>query len=146
MKVILLQDVAQIGKRFEVVSVPDGHALNHLIPKRMAEVATPQSLKRLKERTQKQEAERAAASQAFTASCERLSGATVDMPAPANEQGNLFKGITSENIAEHLAETYPGITAEHIELSAPIKETGTHEITVSGDDTSVTFSLTIYAQ
>ena len=53
MKVILLQDVAKIGKRFETVDVPDGYALNMLIPKRMAEPATPENLKRVDARRTK---------------------------------------------------------------------------------------------
>ena len=47
MKVILLQDVAKIGKRSDLVEVPDGYAMNQLIPKRMAETATAQNKKRI---------------------------------------------------------------------------------------------------
>ena len=46
MKVILLRDVAKIGKRFEVKEVPTGHALNFLIPKKLAEPATTEALRR----------------------------------------------------------------------------------------------------
>ena len=47
MKVILLRDVAKIGKRYEIVEVPDGFALNKLIPKKDAEAATPVNVKRV---------------------------------------------------------------------------------------------------
>jgi peptidylprolyl isomerase len=63
MKVILLQDVAKIGKRFEVANVPDGYALNQLIPKRMAEPATPANMKKIERR----QAERTASAEASTA-------------------------------------------------------------------------------
>jgi ribosomal protein L9 len=55
MKVILLRDVAKIGKRFAIVDVPDGYALNKLIPSKDAEPATTNNIKRinqLKERSQ----------------------------------------------------------------------------------------------
>ena len=47
MKVILLKDVAKIGRRFEIKEVPDGYALNKLIPKNMAQFATPENIKRI---------------------------------------------------------------------------------------------------
>ena len=63
MKVILLRDVAKIGRRFEIVEVPDGYALNKLIPKKDAEAATPANVKRIqqnKDRTNANKAETAA--------------------------------------------------------------------------------------
>ncbi len=47
MKVILLRDVAKIGKRYEVANVPDGFALNKLIPQGDAQAATPDNVKRV---------------------------------------------------------------------------------------------------
>ena len=47
MKVILLKDVAKIGRRHEVAEVPDGYALNMLIPKGLAKAGTPENIKKL---------------------------------------------------------------------------------------------------
>ncbi len=56
MQVILLQDVAKIGRRFDVVNVADGYGLNKLIPQGMAKPATPENIKKIKAQSASNEA------------------------------------------------------------------------------------------
>ena len=60
MKVILLQDVAKIGRRFDIVEVPSGYGMNKLIPQGMAKPATPENVKAINAQSAKTEADRAA--------------------------------------------------------------------------------------
>ena len=77
MKVILLQDVAKLGHRFEIVDVPHGHALNKLIPQGLAQEATKQNVQRVKARAERAAADRAATGEAFAAALEEAQNASV---------------------------------------------------------------------
>ena len=144
MKVILLQDVARIGRRFEVKDVPSGHALNFLIPRKMAEPATPESLKRLESRQKNQEVDIAVKQEAFKAALEKAQ-APQTMTVEANEQGHLFKGVRAEDIAVFLNEQGIMVKAEQIQLEAPIKELGEHAILLKDGDVEGSVRLVISA-
>lgn len=124
MKVILLQDVSKIGRRFEVVDVPSGHALNKLIPQGLAEEATPQNVKKVEARAAKTEAERVAADAAFSEALEALAEKEVSIEVDANENGHLFEALKSERIAEALNEEGVNVSAKQIHIKTPIKEVG----------------------
>ncbi|NCN52237.1 50S ribosomal protein L9 [Candidatus Parcubacteria bacterium] len=143
MKVILLQDVARIGRRFEMKVVPDGHALNMLIPKRLAEPATPENMRRLKERMKKVDEVRAGAASTFEDTLKKLEGTTVTLPVSANEQGHLFKSVKATDIAAQVTKEVGPLDADHIALHSPLKEVGEHEIAISSGDLKGTFTLSI---
>lgn len=143
MKVILLQDVARIGRRFEVKDVPDGHALNFLIPRNMAELATPENLKRVQARAAKQETDHANREEAFDAALAKLSETQVTLSAEANDQGHLFKGIKPADIVSALEAHSVTLTEDQIELPRPIKEVGTHTIVVHLGEKKGSFELVV---
>lgn len=135
MKVILLKDVARIGKKYDVKDVPDGHALNFLIPNGHAEPATKQSIKSLEKRAEKKASEEDALSGAFALTLKKLSEEKTRITAEANEKGNLFSGLHTREIAEALsAVTGATIEPELILLDAPIKEVGEHTIVLQRGD------------
>lgn len=147
MKVIFLKDVAKIGRKFEVKDVPDGHALNRLIPQGFAEPATAENLKRHAARTAKMEAEQGAAEAAFGEVLQKLNGSTVTLTVEANEQGHLFKGIKEADIAAHLTEHEgAAVDAGMLSIAEPIKEVGSHEVTLMSGDQKGTFTVTVAAK
>ena len=131
MKVILLKDVAKIGRRLEVREVPDGHALNFLIPRKLAEIATPQGLRRLEELKKKQAEGKVRKGTSFKEALETLSQNPPTIYVEANEKGHLFKGIKVEDIANYLTGQGFDIEEKNIVLAAPLKEIGVHEITLT---------------
>jgi large subunit ribosomal protein L9 len=143
MKVILLQDVANVGRRFEVKDVPTGHALNMLIPRRMAEPATPENLKRLAARTAHKAAETAAVNASFADVIARLGGTTETMTVEANEQGHLYEGQKAADIAALLQSKGFNITPAQVVVDHPIKETGEHTITLREGAHTATFTLAV---
>lgn len=143
MKVILLQNVARIGQKFEVKEVPDGHALNFLIPKKLAEPATPHNLKRIQTMADTAAAQSATADAAFAAILEQLSGHTVEVAMEANDKGHLFKGVKADDIAAHLTAAGYAIEASTVVLDVPIKEIGTHEIVLKQGAQTGTCMLTV---
>ena len=146
MKVILLKDVAKIGRKNEVKNVPDGHALNHLIPQGIAEAATGNNLKQLERRKAQTAAEMENKSESFKETLAKLQGSEVVLEIEANDQGHLFKGIHAEDIAQHLASKGFEIEASMLSVSEPIKEVGKHNITLSMGEESSTFTLLVQAK
>ena len=135
MKVILLQDVAKLGKRFDVVEAPHGYAMNKLIPQKMAEPATPENRKRVEARKAKLQNERTEADAAFSAALETLTGKTVSVKAEANEQGHLFKAVNEADIAAACKEEGAELQEGQILITSPIKEVGEHTVELrSGEE------------
>ncbi len=130
MKVILLRDVAKIGRRFEVVEVPQGYAQNFLIPRSDAVPATAQNEKRVLERQRHQHAKQEANTTSLTEAITALSGTTQSLEVDANETGGLFKGVKEEDIADFLRTLGYTITAAEITIPQPLKHIGAHEITL----------------
>ena len=124
MRVILLQDVENLGKKYEIKEVNDGYARNFLIPKGLAKPATEEALKWLE--TQK-EAEAKKAEEELKMVQERataIDGLEVIIPVKIGEDGQLFESITSQKISEKLKELGFDIKKSQIELAEPIKELG----------------------
>ncbi|MCA9354845.1 MAG: 50S ribosomal protein L9 [Candidatus Kaiserbacteria bacterium] len=143
MKVILLQDVAKIGRRSQIVEVPDGYALNQLIPKRMAEPATTANLKRI-ERQQAQVAQGVAAgSERFAKALEALSATTLQVAADANEQDHLFQAVHEKEIVAAAEAAGVSIDAAMITISTPIKELGQHTVGLATGAEKGTFTIEV---
>ncbi len=138
MQVILLRDVARLGRKSEVKDVPSGHALNFLIPRKLAVIATPENLKRHNEEVRQHDVHKLGLRKAFEAACTALTDRPITYAAPANAQGHLFKGINADDIAQCLQGEGFALEKHHIVLPHPIKELGEHAITLSqGTSTGV---------
>ena len=102
MEIILLQDVANLGYKDDIVKVKNGYANNYLLPNRMAIIATPSNRKvlaeTLRQRAHKEEKLRKEAETLMAAVNEK----TVRLTAKVGENGHLFGSITSDQIAEAL--------------------------------------------
>jgi large subunit ribosomal protein L9 len=146
MKVILLEDVPKIGQKHDVKDVPQGHALNFLIPKKLAEPATKQGLKRLETVREQRVQEQEDTQQAFKAALAELGKGAVTFARAANESGHLYEGIKTTDIAEHLAKNNISIVPDCIVLDAPIKEVGEHTVTVALGELSGTFVLNVTSE
>lgn len=129
MKVILLRDVARLGKRSEVKEVPDGHAINFLIPRKLAVIANPEALKRVAAESKSHAEQEQHAEAAFKTSLEKLSEAPTVYATEANAQGHLFKGVSAADIAQQFSGV-PGVTIlkNQVVLEHPLKSVGVHEI------------------
>ena len=146
MKVILLQDVAKIGRRFDVVEVPSGYGMNKLIPQGMAKPATTENLKTIQAQSAKTEADRAASDKAFTEIIEALKDTSLKISVDANEEGRMFQALKSDAVATAIKDAIgKEVTASHIVMKTPIKEVGEHTIELTSGDSSVAVSVEIVA-
>jgi large subunit ribosomal protein L9 len=143
MKVILLRDVAKIGRRAQVVELPDGYALNQLIPKRWAEPASPANLKRLAQSKAGAQAQDDSKQEAFARALAELNTSPLQVVADANAQEHLFKAVHEADVVT--AAKLRGIVLETraITIESPIKALGPHTITLREGVTSVAYTIEV---
>ncbi len=130
MEVILLSDVDHVGLRGDVVSVARGYARNYLLPRQLAEEATPGRVAELQKRdTLRARSEAKTAEQAHEIA-ETLSSTVLRFEVKAGPTGSLFGSVTPTDIADEIWNTKKiRIDRRKIE-SDPIKRIGRHEIPI----------------
>lgn len=130
MKVILQQDVPNLGKRGEIKDVARGYARNHLLPRGLAVEATPQRLREWTQRREKEEMINRQQEEQATAQAEKLSEVELLFKVPAGEEGRLFGSVTAADIAGKLFEAGFEVDKKRIELPEQIKSTGNYKATI----------------
>ena len=147
MKIILLKDVPKVGRRYETKNISDGYALNMLIPRGLAVIATPDAVKRLELEKSRDEGEKKIHHELLLANLSKLDGTTITVTEKVNEKGHLFAGIHTAEISEAIEkQTRLQVSPEYIMLDKPIKEVGSHEIEVKAGDKKVKFNLQVKAK
>ena len=131
MKVILLRDVAKIGKRFEIVNVPDGYAMNKLVPKGDAQPATPANLKRIAQQKSHNDQNKTAQVNSIVEFIKKTETEPLEIKREANEQGHLFQKVGAKDLAKIAKESSVDISEQSFNIDVPIKELGDHEIKIS---------------
>jgi large subunit ribosomal protein L9 len=145
MKVILLQNVNKIGRKNEIKVVSDGYAMNFLIPRKLAEVATDGAVKRSQEMLAQSEAIHQINEDLLIKNLKDLEGVRIEMSESANDKGHLFAGIHAEELVPVIKEqTRLDILPEHILLEKPIKTVGEHKIGIKIQDSTVSFTLIVH--
>jgi large subunit ribosomal protein L9 len=143
MKVILLQDIAGLGKKNEVKDVADGYALNFLLPKKMAETATPQSLARVQKILAAAKAKKQLQADLLAKTLKSLVGKEITLKSKANDRGQLFAAVRAEEISQAIKEqTGVAVSPSLITLTQPLKTIGDHEV-VLGRGTAEEFVLKV---
>ena len=129
MKVIILQDTKNVGKKGEVKNVSDGYAKNFLIPKGRAKEATEANIRELK-RKQAADAEKRATDKASAEILkERLKTIEVKVKAKAGEGGKVFGSVTSKDISDALKDQFGiEIDKKKIVVNSPIKMLGEYTV------------------
>ena len=131
MKVILLCDVKDIGKKDDIVNVSDGYARNFLYPRKWAMEATPQAIavvERKREAARKLEAERRAAAEKVAS---KLAGKVVELKAKCGDKGRLYGSITSAEVADALNARYETeIDKRKIDIKSAVRALGDYEMIV----------------
>ena len=103
MEVILIQDVANLGYKNDIVKVKDGYGRNYLIPNRFAVIANDSNRKQLAENLKQQAHKMAKLLADAQALAEKLANTVITLSAKANEDGKIFGTITTAQISEALA-------------------------------------------
>ena len=131
MKLILISDVASLGKRGDVVDVSNGYARNFLLPKKMAIPANEGALMQAESVRQVRAEAETRARETAENMAQQLAGTRVVLAAQAGDEGQLYGSITVADAIEGVAR-FTGIQLERgqVSIPKPIKAIGLHEIVV----------------
>jgi large subunit ribosomal protein L9 len=130
MKVLLLEDVHNLGLAGKVVSVADGYARNFLLPRRLAKAVDEGSVHEIEQVRQAGERKRARQMSAAQELAQRIEAITLKFQARAGETGKLYGSITPAEIAESLEQALgQPIDRRKIECD-PLRQLGEYRVTV----------------
>jgi large subunit ribosomal protein L9 len=131
MKLILISDVDELGKRGDVVDVAEGYARNFLLPKKKAVKANEGAMAQAEAtREARLESEQRAREQAENVATQ-LVGTRVVLAAQAGDEGRLYGSISVQDVIEGI-KRFTGLELERetVVLASPIKAIGLHEIQI----------------
>lgn len=131
MKVVLLKDVKNVGKRDDILSVSDGYARNFLFPQKLAVEATPGALKEIERKRAAQDAREAEWLAEAKAKAETLRDKVIVLEVKCGEKGRLYGSVTAAEVADALEKQH-GIKVDKrkIDIGDPIREVGIRPISV----------------
>jgi large subunit ribosomal protein L9 len=129
MKIILIEDVQNLGYKDDVVEVKNGYGLNYLIPQKKAIIATESNLKQLNEKLKQQAQKRAKIKADAEAVAEKIKGLVLEVAVKASEEGKVYGSVTNIQLAEAFAAAGAEIDRKLIVVE-PAKTLGEHTCTV----------------
>jgi large subunit ribosomal protein L9 len=130
-KVILAEDLDDVGRKGDVVTVADGYARNFLVPKGIAIIASKGALRQAEQMRKAREEQERKLREEATARVESFAASPVYISARAGEAGRLFGSVTKSDIARAIAEQLGQDVDRHlIRLDDPIRTIGTHQVEV----------------
>lgn len=130
MKVVLKQEVDNLGLAGDVVDVADGYGRNYLLPRGMAILATKGAMKEAEALTRSRKAAEAQTMDQAIEYRTVLEDRTLRIPARVDERGHLYGSVTANDVHRVLKERGHDIERKRIDLKGSIKEIGTYEIPV----------------
>ena len=131
MEVILLQDVEKVGLRGEVVDVARGYARNFLLPRKLAETATPGKVAEIKRREAERAKHEARTVEQARDIADTLTKTVLRFEVNAGPSGALFGSVTATDVADEIWRTRKiRVDRRKIALAEPIKRVGRYEIEI----------------
>lgn len=131
MKVILLEDVKNVGKKGQIINAKDGYARNFLFPKNLAIEATDVNLKNLENAKKKKEEKEKEILEEAKVLEEQLMQKTIVIKTKTGENGKLFGSITTKEISELLEKEHGiSIDKKKYDLEEPIKSVGEYFVKI----------------
>lgn len=144
MKVIFLKEVPRVGRKYEIKNVADGYALNMLIPRGLAKMATPQIVAQIEKEKANDLTQKTIQEELLLKNLEIIKNLRLEIKGKANEKGHLFAGVTKEMIFEKLVkETKINLDLSFIKLDKPLKEVGEHKVTFEAMGKKADFTVNI---
>lgn len=131
MKVILKSDIKGVGKKDEIVNASDGYARNFLFPKGLAVEANTENLSKLKSRQDSKAFKKFQDKEEAKKVAEEISKIQLKVPVKVGENGKVFGGVSSKEIAELLDKNYQILVdKKKIDLKETIKTLGVRTVNI----------------
>ncbi len=131
MKIVLRDDVANLGSKGDLIEVADGYARNFLVPRGFALVASKGVIKQAEAMRRNREARELRLKEAALAVAKQLEGVAIEIKVRAGEGGKLFGSVTPTDIADAISANIDSeIDRRSLDLIEPIKGLGEFSVTV----------------
>jgi large subunit ribosomal protein L9 len=147
-KIVLRSDVANLGRKGDLVEVADGYARNYLVPKGLAMTASKGSARQSEAMRRSRQVRDTKEREGAEAMARLLESRRIEITARAGEGGRLFGSVTTTDVAEAL-EAQAGVHLDRrkLHLDEPIKTLGVHEVPVRlHPDVHVAITVEVVAQ
>jgi len=129
-KIVLREDVDNLGDRGQIVNVAPGYARNYLFPKRLAFEATPGNLRQIELQKKAWGAKEAREADDARKVASTMSGVTITIAKKVGENDTLYGSVTTHEIAELLKAKGVVVDRRKIQLHEPIRSLGTFEVPI----------------
>jgi large subunit ribosomal protein L9 len=133
MRIILLKDIENLGKKNEVKEVKDGYARNFLIPKGLAKMATKKAMERLEAQKEIEAQKEEEGLKELQSLIENIEGREFIISVKVGDEDQLFESITAQKVQETLKQAGCDVKKPQIELVQPIKELGEFPVKIKFD-------------
>lgn len=131
MKVVLTQEVPNLGSPGDELTVADGYARNYLIPKGFALRATPGVVQQIDRIRRTREIREVKSLDSANQIADQLKALSVRVPAKAGDGGRLFGQVTMRQVADAITKAGgPKVDPKRIVCASPIKSLGSHEVSI----------------
>jgi large subunit ribosomal protein L9 len=144
-KVVLRDDVENVGRKGDLIEVTDGFARNYLVPRGLAMNATKGVVQQAEAMRRNREARDAREREAAQSLADQLAGQRIELRARAGEGGRLFGSVTSADVVDAVrTQTGVALDRRKTQLTDPLKELGPVEIPVKlHSDVEVTLTVDV---
>ena len=144
MKVILKEDVQNLGQQGDVVEVKPGYARNYLMPQKLAILFTKQQKKSIEEAQRVEERKLEREKDQLESVLKQVEDLSLSLKMQSEEDSKLFGSVTKLDIVKLLEENGITIDKKYVDLSSPIKTLGEHKVNiVFTEEMSASFTLTV---
>ena len=144
MKVILKEDVQNLGLQGDVVEVKPGYARNYLMPQKLAILFTKQQKKSIEEAQRVEERKLEREKDQLESVLKQVEDLSLSLKMQSEEDSKLFGSVTKLDIVKLLEENGITIDKKYVDLSSPIKTLGEHKVDiVFTKDMTASFTLTV---
>ena len=144
MKVILKEDVQNLGQQGDVVEVKSGYARNYLMPQKLAILFTKQQKKSIEEAQRVEERKLEREKDQLESVLKQVEGLSLSLKMQSEEDSKLFGSVTKLDIVKLLEENGITIDKKYVDLSSPIKTLGEHKVNIMfTKEMSASFTLTV---
>ena len=144
MKVILKEDVQNLGQQGDVVEVKPGYARNYLMPQKLAILFTKQQKKSIEEAQRVEERKLEREKDQLESVLKQVEDLSLSLKMQSEEDSKLFGSVTKLDIVKLLKENGITVDKKYIDLSSPIKTLGEHKVNIMfTKEMSASFTLTV---
>jgi large subunit ribosomal protein L9 len=144
MKVILKEDVQNLGQQGDVVEVKPGYARNYLMPQKLAILFTKQQKKSIEEAQRVEERKLEREKDQLESVLKQVEDLSLSLKMQSEKDSKLFGSVTKLDIVKLLEENGITLDKKYVDLSSPIKTLGEHKVNIMfTKEMSASFTLTV---